>query len=208
MRANYTEERLMIVRGRFGSESIRAFKGSRLRPVKVRVAEGSIVPRTRDAQRMLITQLIDKGLVEPRKAIAAMQSGTADSLIDSYELDVAKANREIQQMVATGTFEGSGVPMVDETADDHQVHLEVCTNWMKTEDFESQPPFVQEAAKAHAQWHETVLQQRQMEAAAAQSAAATQLGAQNAASPQAPKPMPSQPSVKTSAEGAGMVSGN
>ena len=197
----------MIVRGRFGSESIREFKGTQLRPVRVRVAEGSIVPRTRDAQRMLITQLIDKGLVEPRKAIAAMQSGTADSLIDSYELDVAKANREIQQMVAISTFAGRGVPMVDETADDHEVHLEICTNWMKTEDFEMQPPFVQEAAKAHAQWHEIVLQQRQQEAQMQQTLASTQLGSANAAAPQSPKPMPSQPSVKTSAEGAGMVQG-
>ena len=207
MRVNYTEERLMIVRGRFGSESIREFKGAQLRPVRVRVAEGSIVPRTRDAQRMLITQLIDKGLVEPRKAIAAMQSGTADSLIDSYELDVAKANREIQQLVSIATLEGRGVPMVDETADDHEVHLEICTNWMKTEDFEMQPPFVQEAAKAHAQWHEIVLQQRQQEAQMQQTLASTQLGAANAAAPQGPKPMPSQPSVKTSAEGAGMVQG-
>lgn len=207
MRTNYTEERLMIVRGRFGSESIRSFKGTKLRPVKVRVAEGSIAPRTRDAQRALITQLIDKGLVEPRKAIAAMQSGTADSLIDGYELDVAKANREIQQLVAIASMEGRGVPMVDETADDHAVHLEVVGNWMKTEDYEMQPPFVQEATKAHAQWHETVLRQKQMEQAQQQSTVAQQLGASNAAAPQAPKPMPSQPSVKTSAQGAGMVQG-
>jgi hypothetical protein len=204
MRVHYTEERLMLVRGRFGTESIRAFRGSRLRPVKVRVAEGSIQPRTREAQKALIAQLIDKGLVDPRKAIAAMQAGTADSLIDSYELDVAKANREIQQLVASAEMQGRGVPMVDETADDHAVHLEVLSNWMKTEDYEMQKPFVQEAAKAHAQWHETALEKQKLEAAAQQTAAAEQLGAQNAAAPQAagPKPMPSQPSLKTSAEGA------
>jgi hypothetical protein len=209
MRVHYSQERLMIVRGMFGAESIVGFRGQKLRPVRVRVAEGSITPRTKEAQRALIVQLIDRGLVDPRKAIYALNAGTTDALIDAYELNVHKQRREIKQLIEMGQLRGAGVPMVDEEADDHPVHAEVIKMWMLTEDFEMQPPLVQEAARTHAEWHRVAAEVQQMRDMERTSSQAERLGMVNAGAPQnaGAKPMPSQPSVKTSAEGAQAVSG-
>lgn len=207
MQQHYTEQQLMLIQGRFGTEMIDGFLGSQLYGIaQVRVSEGSIAPRTKEAQRALIMALVDKGLVDPKKAIQALNAGTSDILIDDYELDVEKQKREVQQLVQMGLMQGQGVPMVDEEADGHQVHLDVLHSWMKTIDFERQPAAVQEAARIHSQWHTQALQGQQMQQIQLQTAAAEQLGAQNAAAPQAPgaaaKPMPSTPSMESSAKAA------
>jgi hypothetical protein len=63
---------------------------------------------------------------------------------------------------------------------------------------------VQEAARLHAQFHEQERLGKALQEGMLQSFAAQSMGASNAATPQAAggKPMPSQPSMKTSAEGA------
>lgn len=217
MQKHYTEDRLLSYRGRFGIESIADFRGTKLHLGEVRVAEGSVAPRTRAAQQAIIMNLVDRGLVPHEKAIHALNAGTAEVLIDSYELDEAKQQEEIRQFIAMGTMEAEEMPMVDPMVDEHGVHVEVLRMWMKTPDFRSQPEMVQEAARAHLGWH---IQEQQVQAFQAQLAsgnAAEQLGRENAARPQggaqghpaggavAPagsKPMPSQPSVASSREAA------
>jgi hypothetical protein len=204
MQKHYTEERLLIVQGRFGTSQVPRFKGAQLSGIaQVRVSPGKIAPRSKEAQQALIMGLIDKGLVDPQKAIMALNAGTADALIDSYELDRDKQMREIEQLVQMGRMEGQGVPMVDPIADDHEVHLDVLTDWMKTVDYELQPEIVKEAAQLHAQWHQQEAQAKQAQQLAMQGAAAEQAGMENAAAPQAPgKPMPSQPSMESSLRAA------
>ena len=186
MQEHYTEERLLTLQGRFGVETLTDFRGSTLKGIaEVRVAPGSIEPRTRAAQQAIIMSLVDRGLVDPKKAIAALRSGTADSIIDGYELNKSKQHREIQTFIQAGAMKATALPMVDPLVDDHSVHLEELQMWMLTVDYERQPEFVKQAAQAQLT-----------------TMAAENLGMSNAGTPQAPKPMPSQPSLESSARAA------
>ncbi len=215
MQEHYTEDRLLTIQGRFGVETIPDFRGAKIKGGgEVRVAAGSIEPRTRAAQQTMIMALVDKGLVDPKKAIYALNAGTAEAIIDSYELDKAKQQREIQTFIAMGKMEAAEAPMVDEIIDDHAVHLEELRMWMKTVDFERQPELVREFARAHAGWHEQIMQGKQMQEAQMMTQSAETMGMENASAPQdagrsegrvAPKgskPMPSQPSMESAARAA------
>lgn len=203
MQKHYTEDRLLVLQGRFGVETLQDFRGSVLKGIaEVRVAPGSIEPRTRAAQQAIIMSLVDRQLVDPKKAIAALRAGTADSIIDGYELNKAKQHREIQQFIAAGTMQATALPMVDPIVDDHAVHLEEIQMWMLTVDYERQPEFVKQAAQAHAAWHRQEQMNAQMQDAQLTTMAAEQLGMDNAGRPQGAKPMPSQPSIESSASAA------
>ena len=101
-----------------------------------------------------------------------MRSGDVDSLIDEYELDEARAQREVQQLIAMGRGEGNG-PVFAGPMDNHEVHLWVLGMWMKTEDFERMPELVKQATMAHYAQHraerdmELIDQMQQQEMAAA-----------------------------------------
>lgn len=222
MRRHYTEERLLAVQGAFGVEMLHGFRGMHLHGIaQVRVRPQSIAPRNRAQQQAILMNLADRGLFAPEKVIMALNAGTADVLIDEYELDRDKALREIQLFKDMATGLAETVPEVDPIVDNHAVHLEVIRGWMKTRDFETQPPLVQEAARLHAQGHDFVDRQLRMQAAMEQSMAAEQLGMSNAGRPQAPngpgangraqvgapKPEPSKPSMKTSAQAADAAEG-
>lgn len=203
MQKHYTEERLLTLQGRFGVETLTDFRGAVLRGVaEVRVAPGSIEPRTRAAQQAIIMSLVDRQLVDPKKAIAALRSGTADSIIDAYELNKAKQHREIQAFIAAGSMQATALPMVDPIVDDHAVHLEEIQMWMLTVDYERQPEFVKQAAQAHAAWHRQEQMNQQMQQVQMTTMAAEQLGMSNAGAPQGPKAMPSQPAIESSAKAA------
>ena len=195
MRERYTEPRMLEVQGRYGVDLIRDFVGATTEGVQsVRVAPGSLEPRTRKEQEQKIMWMIQQGFVDPAKGISAMRAGNSDYIVDSYELDVAKQYREIQQMRAMEDGEGDGPPMVNPTVDNHAVHLDVLQNWMKTADYDQAHPFVKEAAQAHAEAHQFEVQQAQMREQQAQSMRAEQMGQQNAGrpGPQGAKPEPSR----------------
>jgi hypothetical protein len=202
MQEHYTEDRLLVLQGRFGVETISDFRGAALKGVaEVRVAPGSIEPRTRAAQQAIIMSLVDRQLVDPHKAIAALRSGTADSIIDAYELNKAKQHREIKTFIDAGNMKAEALPMVDPVVDDHAVHLEEIQMWMLTVDYERQPELVKQAAQAHAAWHQQEQQAQQVQQMQLTSMAAENLGMENAGQPQGagPKAMPSQPSMESSA---------
>jgi hypothetical protein len=202
---HFTDDRMLTLQGTFGPEQFQTAKAAVLNHVaQVRVRPESVTPRSRAQAQTIITNLIDRGLVDPKKAISALRDGTWDALIDAYELDRAKQMREIQQLKDAGQGIAEQLPEPDPIADDHAVHLEVLTMWMKTPDFEAQPELVKEAARLHAQIHDRERMGQALQEGMLQTMSAQALGAANAATPQAPgtKPMPSQPSMKTSAEGA------
>jgi hypothetical protein len=175
MQHHYTEPRLLEIKTRFGTESIRDFLGARLMPgITVMINPGSIEPRTRAAQEAKIIMYAERGWLQPHQVMAALQSGNADTIIDDFELDVAKANREIQQLMAMAKGEGFG-PVFAGPQDNHQVHQDLIGAWMKTEDFERQPDLVKQAAMAHYDQHGAELmfqamqqQQQVVDAAAGQ----------------------------------------
>jgi hypothetical protein len=101
---HYTEERLLIVNGRFGVDTIKDFVGSTLdgNIAAIRVTEASIEPRTRAAQEAKIMLFADKGWITPERAMSALQGGLADAVIDDFELDIARVHRQIQQLLMLG----------------------------------------------------------------------------------------------------------
>lgn len=206
MAKHYTEPRMLQVQGRYSVEMVSDFMGAMLHGwSKVYVAPGAIEPRSRLQQQGIIMNLVDRGLVPHEQAIMALNAGTADVLIDAYELNVDKQKREIGQLVQMGSMQGPGVPMVDPIADDHAVHLDMIKKWMVTRDYETQPEAVKEAARVHAQWHEQEQMKQAMAGMMLASAQAEQNGMMNAAGGGVggpPPPGASQPSLESSTRAA------
>jgi len=90
---HYTEPRLLKVRGERGIEPIADFYGSQLcDETDVRVAPDSLEPRTREGIEKKILAFADRGWISPHAAMAAINNGTAESLVETYERAVARAN--------------------------------------------------------------------------------------------------------------------
>lgn len=206
---HWTEERILQVTGKFGVESIPAFKGTVLQGqiAGVTVSEASIEPRTRESQEAKIVMFADKQWISPEKAMQALHSGSADEIIDSFELDIGRVHRQISQLKLLGqnpTLQGLPVPpealipMAKPRIDNHQVFISVITDWMKTVDFERQPELVQVAAENWLEQHEQAIQKAQLQEAQMAGIMAQSQGMGNAAAPQTPAGAPSQPSMATS----------
>lgn len=98
---HYSEDRLLKIRGRYGPEIIQGFRGADLRSqIDVVVAPGSIEPRTRAAIEQKLMNLVQMfpGAFSPEQVMAAMEGGSAESLIESYELDTQRAHAVIQKI--------------------------------------------------------------------------------------------------------------
>lgn len=97
---HYTEPRLLMVRGPRGIQPIKDFYGAELLgEVDVRVAAGSLETLTHQAIEAKIMAFAERGWISPHAAMAAINAGTAENLIDSYERDVARANLIIQKVL-------------------------------------------------------------------------------------------------------------
>lgn len=99
----YSEERLLKIQGRYGPEILSAFKGADLRSqVDVTVRPGSLEPRSKEAVKQELMNLVQMfpGAFSPEQVMAAMEQGTAEKLLESYELDVRRAHEIIQKIKA------------------------------------------------------------------------------------------------------------
>jgi hypothetical protein len=166
---HYTEPRLLRIKGRWSSDTIADFKGAQLLgQTDVRVAPGSIEPRTRVAMEQKVLAFADRGWITAEAAIAAIEGGTAADLVTSYELDIGRAERIIARLkqgeeALFGTPEepipsrieidpmtGAQTEVPDympRAFDNIPVQKGVFEDWMKTEEFESQPPEIQGIAQ-------------------------------------------------------------
>lgn len=194
----YNEPRLLQIEGRDAVDYIPDFKGADLKgQTAVRVLPGSIEPLTRAAIEQKVMNLVQTfpNQISKEEAISAIESGTWETLVEDYELDVSKQQREIEQMVAMGSelLPGGDAP-IPAPFDNHEVHLDRLHRWMKTREFEQLHPGVQEAATLHEQAHQIFIEQAQAREAAQQQAMAEQAGMNNAAAPPS-KPMPSLPRI-------------
>lgn len=195
----YTEPRLLQIEGRDAVDYIPDFKGADLKgQTAVRVQPSSIEPLTRQAIEQKVFNLVQTfpGQISKEDAISAIESGTWETLIEDFDLDVSKQEREIQQMIALGNEQlpGGDAPSVA-WRDNDDIHLQRLHRWMQTRDFEDSHPVTQAAAENHEQQHFLQQQAKKQQAAQTQTLMAEQQGAANAASPQGAKPMPSLPSV-------------
>jgi hypothetical protein len=82
----YTEERIIEIRGRYGSEPALSFTGQDLRSqVNVRVLPGSIESKSarRSMREIEFIQQNWPGALSPEAAMAALHGGNAESLLKS-----------------------------------------------------------------------------------------------------------------------------
>jgi hypothetical protein len=208
---HYTEERLIQIRGQYGWEPIASFTGQDIRgQVNVRVNTGSLEVKSRQSVMNEVQWLVTMypGAISPQAAMAAIHGGSAEGLLKSYELDVARANELVQKIRTQGTgllAEPLGPPTPEmpmgrpawmpRQQDNPEVWKQVIGDYMKTPDFDSQPPEVQEMFNLVWDGLMFLEQQEQMKQAAQQQQMAEGLGMANAAAPQLPAAMPDQQAI-------------
>ena len=204
---HYTEPRLLQIKGRFGPYAVADFQGAQLMgQVDVTVLPGSLEVKSRQAIRDEVLAYADRGWVTPQVAMAAINGGNAEKLIQGFELDVARANRVIRAIV-NGTVMDMGEwqstdPMTGEPAlmpmfmpretDNLAIWKTVFSDHMKTEEYQGLPAEMQEVENLIYGGVLALEAQEQQRLMAAQAAQAAELGLGNAAKPQS-KGMPSMP---------------
>jgi hypothetical protein len=218
---HYTEPRLLKLRGRLGWERIKDFQGADLRnQIDVRVLPGSIEPRSKKAVTEQVLAFADRGWVAPEQAMAAVQGGTAEKVVESYELDVARAHRVIQRIkegpqalfdqpprMEADPQTGAPTPVpawMPRRFDNIAVHKTIFEDFQKSEDFEQLEAGMQSAVQEYYQGLLRLQAEKDAEAAQAQTMQAEQLGMANAAKTQRAKPTPDQPKP----EGNGLLTKN
>lgn len=192
-----TEPRLIRINGENGSETIENFTGAQLADeIDVRVSPASIEPRTREGVSQLAIQLLQMGKIDTQRALLAIQSGSLEKLTESYDKDVARANRVIQSLKEGPEvfLSGSGMPSPDGSGelvpdfmprkfDNVSVHKQVFEDWMKSVDFENLDEAVREAALTYYEGLESLEQRRAAAEQQQQIEMAQGLGMANAAKP-------------------------
>jgi hypothetical protein len=104
---HYSEPRLLKIKGRDGWEHIPDFQGAQLMSeVDVRVFPDSLIPQTRQGVQDQLTWINANfpGWLQPQDALVAIQEGSVDRLVESYWLDVARANDVIQHCVTAPSW--------------------------------------------------------------------------------------------------------
>lgn len=217
----YTEPRKLAIRGRFGPETITNFEGANLLDqIDVRVLPGSLDYLTRDQVTQRVFAYADRQWISPQQAMAAVQTGTSDALVQSFELAQARVDRVIQRIregtvmdmptrpqprtdPATGQTIVEDVPawMPQDQVDDLDVWQRRLGDWMKTTDFEQMPADRQSIAMEIMAGIDNLRQAAAARQVQAQNAQAEQLGLANAAKPVQAKPLPDQASPTPSSGG-------
>ena len=212
---HYKEKRLLKVRGAYGPENIDDFRGADLAgQTDVMVSPTSLKPRTQAATEARVRWFAEMGWITPQAAMAAVNGGSAEKLVQSYEADISCAHRAIQKLKAgpevflnmpprfdpdkidpmTGQ-RGAEVPgFMPRDFDNEGIHTQVLTDWMKTTDYELSPQPVQHAADLYYGALKQLKADKEAEQAQAQSMMAEGLGMANAGKPQpGAKNLPNRP---------------
>lgn len=189
----YIEPRLLKINGKYGPSNIADFKGSDLRSqVDVTVFPDSIAPRTKQDLERRVMGFADRGWIPPEKAMAAIEQGTAADLIDSYELDVARAHRILQRILAgPQTFlqdhfvpgpDNADVPAwMPRPWDNLVVHRSVFQDFSKSVAYDESDDQIKEAINLYLQGLDYLEQRKAEQMAMEQAARAEKIGSANAA---------------------------
>lgn len=234
----YTEPRLVQIKGRWSPDTIKDFKGAQLLgQIDARVAPASIEPRTKTSMEQKVFAFADRGWITPEQAMAAIEGGYGADLITSYELDVGRITRIIarlktgeQAMFGTADAPAPSRTEVQNTQDPNTgqtitktvsvpdymprrfdnipVQQSVLEDWMKTEEFETLSPGLQNTAM---EIYTAMLQieaDKQAQAQAAVDAQAQAAGTQNAARSGGASGMPDATSGTGDAAGGNLPTPN
>lgn len=95
------DDRILKLQGEWGPDRLDGFKGADLRSqADVRVYAGSLEPRSRAEVEKKVSYFASMGWISGQQAMAAMNGGNAETLIDDYLKDVAWCRRLIAKVVA------------------------------------------------------------------------------------------------------------
>lgn len=199
---HYSEPRLVQIKGHNGWDTIKNFRGADLQSqVDVRVYPSSIEPRTRQGITEQVLGYADRGWISPQQAMAAIEGGTSERLIESFELDVARAHRVVERIFADPESmlgevvpEGEHPSWMPRRFDRLEVHKSVVEDAMKTERFDMADDNVKTMLNLYYEGVQFLEAEQAQLQAQMQSMMAEQQGEMNAAKPQAGKPMPDMPS--------------
>lgn len=213
----YSEPRLLLIHGTFGAARIPDFLGAQmLGQCDVRVATSSIEPRTRESVEQRVMGYADRGWISPQRAMAAIDAGIAESLVDDYDANVQRANLLIQKLRAgrehfmsntvlvegpTRTDPVTGAPLppmevpdwMPREFDNAALQMSVFARFMLSPEYDSWTPEQKTIANQIYGGYKKQVANQQAEAAAAQAAVAQSMGNANAAKPAAPPAPPTQP---------------
>lgn len=205
----YTEERIINIRGEFGPESFTAFTGAQLRgQANVTVDPDTIIPRSRQEVEQRVRYYAEMGWVAPEVAMAAINSGQAESLVNGYQLDVGRAERIIQNLKeGPEAYMGNPeIPLPSEWMprefDNIRVHIAVFGDWMKTEDYERLPVDTRFAALTYYRGLKQLEAQQAAQEAMQRMMQARSMGMDNAGRPGESLP-PNAPSPSGNGGGPG-----
>jgi hypothetical protein len=204
---HYTEPRLVKIKGHSGWDTIKNFRGADLRDqIDVRVYPSSIEPRTKQGITEQVLGYADRGWISPQQAMTAIDGGTAEKLIESYELDVARAHRVVERIFADAesmleepVVEGEAPSWMPRPFDRLEVHKGVLEDAMKTERFDLADDNVRVMLNLYYEGVQQLEAEQAAREAQMQTMMAESQGMQNAAKPQEAKPMPDMPNPEVGA---------
>lgn len=208
----WTVGQTLRIEGLFGLDPIEGFKGADLSgEIDVRVRPESISPLTRDALEQKLNFYAQMGWIDPQKAIAAVQAGTAEGIVQSYELQIRSEQRNIQRAVAlAGTltpyataedFAKAAVPIA-KPYENQKLRMSILTDFFASPAWDNLPPEVQHVLEVLYQQREALMQQEVMQQAQQTAMMAQQLGSTNAARPTQPGAGTNMPSPPQQPQGS------
>lgn len=192
----YTQPRLVKVMGKGQEASIEYFKGADLNNnYDVKLSIGVSLHQSAVVQQRLLLELKDAGVIQDNnKILKLLNLGSIEEELRGDIADETRAIRE-NQAFADDTYskpkEKGGVFVYKH--DNHEVHMDYHTNFIKTDEAQSWPTERWAALDAHIEEHYVYIQML-LQGAAGAAGATTQ-----------PNPLPgggSAPSAETMAEGA------
>jgi hypothetical protein len=147
--ANVQETRTSTVRlGGQVPESIRWSGKDLLGQTTATVPLDSVIPRSRAAQAAYALQLYDRKIItSPTELAKVADLPDQDDLLAGIDPDTARAQRENYWMTI-------GTPRTVDVIDDHQNHIKVHRDYMRSERFENMPPEFQDIVRTHNAAHE------------------------------------------------------
>ena len=186
----YTDPRLLEVQGRLGGvELVEDFVGHQM-GADMGTCGSRKLPssRGRSSRWRSNDGLASNGWIDGNQAMAAINGGTAEALIDDYELDVQRQSARSARSRSWRWRPDGGDPRAGvlgrlgpgpehdadgaatrrrrfryaEDYDDHQVHIHVLQSWMKTREFELQGELCKQAARNHLEQHKALQMQTAM----------------------------------------------
>lgn len=191
----------------------------------VRISPGSLEYRSRAQVQSIVQYYSSMGWITGQQAMSAIERGQLDYLTQSFDLDVRRISRIIerikdgtimdtptrtQQVPAIDPATGApatgpgGQPLttpqdvpvwMPDTYDSVPVWKENLAIWLKSDDFERSSPEAQEVGRLMWDGLGRLEQEHAQTQARQQMAMAQSLGMGNAAAPQGPPSLPSQPNV-------------